>query len=103
MSLGSQTPLTQVAVPAATVQDPSSVGLCPGSLGTGIPLASWGTQAFRLWLPALMSHHVPVAQSLSAAQPFEAMHTMLVPQTPDRQTVPPLPAAPGVQGPSPSA
>jgi hypothetical protein len=92
----SQTLLTHATAPAATVQVPSSVGLeCPGSVGTGLPLATFGVHVCALSL-----QYWPLAQSASTAQPPAGSHVPLELQAPERHTVAPLAA---VQGPPPFA
>jgi hypothetical protein len=83
-------------MPAAAVQVPSRVGvMCGGSLGTGMPFASWGTHMCIVSL-----HQLPPAQSLSTLQPPAGAQSPLELHVPERHTTGPFII---VQGPSPFA
>ena len=88
----SQTPLAQTSRPADGVQVPFSVGLWPGSLGTGEPLGSGAVQTC-----VASSHHWPPVQSPSTLHPPEGSQVPFELHAPERQTLPER------HGPSPSA
>jgi hypothetical protein len=64
LSVGSQIPLAQIAVPTAPVQTPVSAGVWLATVGIAVPFPSRTTH-----VPAL--HHLPVPQSESTKHALE--------------------------------
>jgi len=94
-SAASQTPLTQTMGATAAEHSPASGGVCPATVGTAIPLASFGTHVLE---PVSQNWVAP--HSASVRHPFTGMQIPAVEHAPPRQT---MAAFVAVQGPVPFA
>ena len=95
LSVVSQTPAWQTALPTAVLHAPVSGGVCPLIVGTDVPFGSFAVHVF-----ADVSQNWVAAQSPSTVHAPGAWQTPDTEQPPERQTVAPVAV---VHGPSPSA